>query len=342
LSLGGFVDSSSSDPSLRLPYACSQQGDFRECEPNYSRHDKASAVSVELEPWQWGEDVWRPVVEQVRAGRSLTPSAWPGGARVAVAISFDADHETPALRERLTTPGAMAAGEYGTRVAVPHILRLLDKHAVPASFFVPAVSALLHPKDLHSYLEGGHEIGIHGWIHERNTLLTQADERDLTLRSLDTIESLTAVRPVGIRTPSWDFSDHTLGIILDAGLRYDSSLMADDDPYELIANGEPTGVVELPVEWIRDDAPYFGMARYAGLRPYTAPSAVLEIWRDEFRGALAAGGVFQLTMHPSIIGHRSRLRILDELLATIVDSRAAWFATHAQIAAHVFDNAVAA
>ena len=40
------------------------------------------------------------------------------------------------------------------------------------------------------------------------------------------------------------------------GLLYDSSLMGDDDCYELLMNGEPTGVVELPVEWIRDDAVY--------------------------------------------------------------------------------------
>ena len=42
---------------------------------------------------------------------------------------------------------------------------------------------------------------------------------------------------------------------------YDSSLMADDVPYELLSNGEPTGVVELPVQWILDDYPYFGMNR---------------------------------------------------------------------------------
>ena len=34
--------------------------------------------------------------------------------------------------------------------------------------------------------------------------------------------------------------------------------MADDMPYELMSNGEPTGVVELPVEWLLDDYPYFG------------------------------------------------------------------------------------
>ena len=87
-------------------------------------------------------------------------------------------------------------------------------------------------------------------------------------------ERLTGVRPVGIRTPSWDFSANTLRIIQELGLRYDSSLMADDEPYEIVEDGEPTGVVEIPVEWIRDDAPYFNMDRYSGARPYTPPRGV--------------------------------------------------------------------
>ncbi|MEW1721982.1 polysaccharide deacetylase [Streptomyces sp. NPDC093109] len=291
------------------------------------------------EPWQWDESVWREAVGRVRAGRDLTPSHWPGGAAVAVAISFDSDHETPALRDGHTSPGLLAAGEYGARVAVPRLLALLERHRVPATFFVPAVSALLHPAEITAYRAAGHEIGVHGWIHERNTHLGHTDERDLTLRSLDTLERLAGVRPTGIRTPSWDFSHHTLGIIRELGFAYDSSLMAADEPYELLAAGEPTGIVEIPVEWIRDDAPYFAMARYAGLRPYTPPREVLRIWTDEFDGARADGGLFQLTLHPAISGHRSRAWLLDELLRHITASGPVWFATHQQIAAHVLESA---
>jgi peptidoglycan/xylan/chitin deacetylase (PgdA/CDA1 family) len=292
-----------------------------------------------MEPWQWDEPTWRGHAERVRAGRALRPSAWPGGATVAVAVSFDADHETPALRDGHTSPAAMASGEYGSRVAVPRILDLLERHEVPATFFVPAVSALLHPRDIRAFADRGHETGVHGWIHERNSLLAEADERDLLLRSIDVLEKLAGARPAGIRTPSWDFSPNTLRIIADAGLRYDSSLMADDDPYELLEEGHPTGVTEIPVEWIRDDAAYFVMARYEGLRPYTPPSAVLDIWTREFLGALDDGGVFQLTLHPHIIGHRSRLWILDELLSLIADSAQAWFTTHVGLAAYATGRA---
>jgi peptidoglycan/xylan/chitin deacetylase (PgdA/CDA1 family) len=140
---------------------------------------------------------------------------------------------------------------------------------------------------------------------------------------------------VGLRTPSWDFSRHTLAIVRELGLLYDSSLMADDEPYELLEEGKPTGVVELPVEWIRDDYPYFNMDRFSGLRPHTPPESVLGIWQAEFDGALAEGGLFLLTMHPHVIGHRSRMAMLEELIRYMRSFSGVWFATHAQVAAYV-------
>lgn len=285
------------------------------------------------EPWQWPERQWRESVEHVRAGRSLKPSSWPGGARVAVALSFDADHETIPLREGDVLPGRLSQGEYGARVGAGRVVELLGRHGIPASFYVPAVSALLHPDEVRGYVDAGHEVGLHGWIHERNMQLDADNERELAFRSADTLESLAGVRPVGIRTPSWDFSAATLSISLELGLLYDSSLMADDEPYEIVADGRPTGLIEIPVEWIRDDAPYFTMDRHSFGRPATTPRDVLTIWRDEFDLALAEGGLFQLTMHPHVIGHRSRIALLNELCEHMAaQGDKVWFATHRQVA----------
>ena len=294
--------------------------------------------SAALEPWQWPEATWRGIVDRVRAGRRLKPASWPGGARCAVALSFDSDHDTGELRQGGKSIGRLSQGQYGNRQAIPRILALLAKHSVPASFFVPAVVALLYPDEQRRVVAEGHEIGIHGWIHERNSVLPEAAERDLQMRSADTLEKITGRRPVGIRTPSWDFSPHTLAITRDMGLLYDSSLMADDDCYELTLDGEATGVVELPVEWIRDDAVYFNMDRFSTLRPYTPPSGALEIFKAEFDGAYAEGGVFQLTMHPHHIGHRSRIAMLEALIRHIRAHDGIWFATHADVVRHAKAN----
>jgi len=286
----------------------------------------------QLEPWQWSEEHWRKLVKQVRAGRRYRPNGWPDGARCAVALSFDSDHETNELRDGGKSIGRLCWGEYGSRVGVPRIRALLDRHDVKATFYVPAVSALLHPEEQRALVADGHEIGIHGWIHELNSVLPYEAERDLMMRSADALERITKVRPVGLRTPSWDFSFNTLRIQKEMGLLYDSSLMADEDCYELMLDGEPTGIVELPVEWVRDDAVYFMMHRFQSLRPYTPPPDVLEIFRREFDAAYEEGGVFQLTMHPHIIGHRSRLTVLAELVDHIASHRDVWFATHARLA----------
>jgi len=291
---------------------------------------------AEQKPWLLSPEKIQSVVSKVRAGKDLTPATWPEGAKVAVALSFDFDAETNALRDGDYSPGVLSQGEYAARVAIPRILALLDKYRIPASFFVPAVTALLHPDEIKAIMSKGcHEIGMHGWIHERNSLLSEEEERDLMKKSFATLQESTGKAPVGIRTPSWDFSPFTLKIIRELGLLYDSSLMADDRPYEILEEGKPAGVVELPVEWLLDDYPYFGFERYAAVRPHIAPTDVMAIWRAEFDKAYEEGTLFVLTMHPKYIGHRSRMAMLENLIGYMLSRKNVWFATHEEIARYV-------
>jgi hypothetical protein len=290
------------------------------------------------EPWQWSDAHWQKIVAQARAGKKLAPRIWPNGARCAIALSFDSDHDTNELRDGGQSIGRLSQGQYGNLQGIPRILDILSHANVPASFFVPAVTALLYPDEQQRISELGHEIALHGWIHERNSVLPLAAERDLMLRSADVLEKVSGKRPVGIRTPSWDFSPNTLALIYEMGLLYDSSLMADVDCYELLMDGKATGVVELPVEWIRDDAVYFNMNRFAGLRPQISPADVFDIFKREFDAAYEEGGLFQLTMHPHVIGYRSRIWILKELIAYMQAKEDVWFATHADIVRYVKAN----
>ena len=287
-------------------------------------------------PWTLTEAQIREMVQRVRAGRDLTPKTWPNGARVAVGLSFDLDNETGTLRDNSASPALLSQGEYGSRAGLPRVLALLERHRIPASFFVPAVSAMLHPDSIKAIMQPGrHEVGLHGWIHERNSQLDRATERDLLTRAAKALEAATGKRPVGMRTPSWDYSPYTIEIAKELGLVYDSSLMADDRPYEVLAAGQPTGIVELPVEWILDDFPYFWMDRSSTVRPTMTPEEVLSIWKAEFDGAYEERGVFILTMHPHVIGHRARIAMLDRLVTYIKSKPGVWFATHEEIAKYV-------
>ena len=276
-------------------------------------------------PWQWPEERVFNEVNKVRAGRDLNPDSWPDGGRVAVLLSFDVDNETVWLRNGDTGIGGLSEGQYGARRALPRVLELLDEREVPASFFGPAMSFSLAPEMIEQIQESGrHEIGIHGWIHERNNQLPGDEEKRLLVQAIERMTELMGKRPVGYRAPSWNFSDATLELLLELDFLYDSSLMADDRPYEIVANGEASGMVELPVQWILDDAPLFGPL---GQR-YANPRDVLKVWKDEFDVAYAEGTTFVLTMHPHYIGHRSRIVVLKELIDYIASHDNVWFGTH--------------
>jgi len=178
--------------------------------------------------------------------QNLSAKSLEGRRAMRVRAVFDSDHETNELRDGGKSIGRMAWGQYGNRVGVPNILKLLTRHSVPATFYVPGVVALLYGDEQRRVIAEGHEIGIHSWIHELNSVLPYEAEKDLMLRAADVLEKTTRVRPVGARTASWDFSPHTLRITKEVGLLYDSSLMADVDCYELLLDGEPTAWSSFP------------------------------------------------------------------------------------------------
>lgn len=274
---------------------------------------------------------------RVSAGRRLKPKSWPDGARVAVALSFDVDNATHALARGILGANELSVGEYGAIDGLPRILRVLEKYQVPASFFIPAVSDLLHPQMVRDILASGrHEIGVHGWIHEDLPALNnETEERRLLHDAIASLTKSMGKRPVGYRAPSWAFSQYTMRQVKEAGFLYDSSLMASDDAYEVLMAGQPTGMVEVPIGWILDDYAYFGGT--AGTLP--SPDLVLQIYQAEFDAAYEEGGLFVLTMHPHITGHRSRAAALDQLIAHMRSRPGVWFATHEQVARYVSSQA---
>ena len=280
-------------------------------------------------------DELRAQMFHVSAGRRLKPAAWPGNARVAVALSFDVDNASATLARGVLNYEVISRGEYGAVDGLPRILRLLEKHKVPASFFLPAVSAALHPNMVRDIQASAlqHEIGVHGWIHELLPALNnEAEEQRLLDQAIAYLTKVTGRRPVGYRAPSWQFSQWTPGQIKAAGFLYDSSLMASDDAYEILIDGKPSGMVELPIERILDDFPYFG-GNADGSNP--APAAVYEVFQSEFDVAYEEGGLYVLTMHPHIMGHRSRVALLDRLIQHMKNKPGVWFATHEQVARYV-------
>ena len=278
------------------------------------------------------DDQIKAAVAPMRSGRKLTPKSWPNGAKVAVCLSWDMDNETFEIAAGNTAPVVLSQGEYGATEGVQRIMALYDKYDIPGSFYIPAVSGMLYPDMIQEITKRPrHEIGVHGWIHESlPDIDDRAEEERLMNKAIEFWTKTLGKHPAGYRAPAWAFSKYTLDLIRKAGFQYDSSAMGMDEPYELVANGQPTGLVELPVDWILDDYPYFISN---GALP--APELIFKVYQDEFDVAYREGTMFMLTMHPMISGHRSRIIYLDKLIAYMKSKPGVWFATGQQIADYV-------
>ena len=230
-----------------------------------------------------------------------------------------------------TSPSAISRGEFGA-IGARRILDLLDRKGIPASFFVTGHTADTYPEIVRDIAAAGHEIGHHGYLHENPISLgSREKEREILERGFDALERAAGVRPAGYRSPSWDNSPYTIELLLEHGFRYESSLMGNDfTPYwcrvgdEIRPDGPygfgPEGdLVEMPVSWILDDFPHFENVYLAsGLLTVglSAPSKVEEIWRGEFdfMRRSVPNGVFNLTMHPQVIGRGHRMLMLERLI----------------------------
>lgn len=263
------------------------------------------------------------------------------------ALTFDFDAMSVWLGSyKSRNPSMISRGEFGA-VAVPRILDLLAKHGIPATFCIPGHTALAYPDIVRRIRDDGHEIGHHGWVHENPADFDEAGERANLDKGLDALHKVAGVTPKGYRSPSWDFSDRTIGILRDYGFVYDSSLMGGDFlPYYLRIGdsyddtsayrfGPNIDLVELPVTWLLDDFPHFEFVGgdTAGL---AAPSRVQEIWTDEFDYAHQniPGGLYNLTMHPQVIGRGHRLMMLDRLIEAFKRRKDVTFTTMLDYASH--------
>jgi len=280
---------------------------------------------------KWTDDQLRQAVAPARAGRKLTPKSWPGNARVAVCLSFDVDNESYLLARGETSPTTLSAADFGAQTGLPRILDLLDRYQIPASFFIPAVSAIIHPEMIPAILKRGrHEIGVHGWIHESLAPLEEYEEERLLNQAIDYLTKASGKRPVGYRAPGWAFSAHTLGLLRKHGFLYDSSLQAMDEPYEIVSNGEPTGLIELAIDWTLTETPYLGRG---GTMP--SPELLYQLYKEEFDGAYEQHTMFVLTLHPHVTGHRAPMHHLDKFIAYMKSKPGVWFATGEQIARYL-------
>lgn len=247
-----------------------------------------------------------------------------------VCLTFDFDAISLWLGPfKAQSPSMISRGEFGV-IGAKRILNLLDRYNIKATWFVPGHTADTYPDAVAEIYARGHEIGHHGYCHENPVLLEEAHERNILKKGVAALERVTGQRPLGYRSPSWDLSPNTIGLLLGHRFIYDSSMMGSDftpywcrqgDSFDLESPyrfGPQVDLVEMPVTWGLDDFPAFEYVSlpnklYPGLR---TPDDVFSIWIGDFdyMRQHVPGGVFTLTMHPQVIGRGHRMLLLERLL----------------------------
>jgi peptidoglycan/xylan/chitin deacetylase (PgdA/CDA1 family) len=260
--------------------------------------------------------------------------SWPDGVQAALLVGFDVDAETmwtskdPRSAER---PGVLSHGRYEIEVGLPLILDMLDRQDLKATFFVPGWVADNHPDAVRELHVRGHEIAHHGYLHDSMDGVTREYELDVIRRGTAAIERIIGSRPVGYRAPMYDVNAHTWDLLRDEGFLYSSNMMDTVWPYRHEGAGAP--LVELPVQWMFDDGPYYLLAFYPlNYRQIYPPDQVLSIWREEWDGLHELGGLMTMTLHPQITGRPSRLAALERLLDHVRAFPGVWLPTHRELA----------
>lgn len=236
---------------------------------------------------------------------------WPDGARAVALVSVNFDAETLDLKD--TSPdrlyGRFTYGRYGIRAGFPRLVDLLERHAIPATFFVCGADARRHPKLVRTLADKGHEIAARGIDLEDFAKLGD-DEHRVLRESRDILADIAGRAPVGFRAPTGEMSGDTLRHLADLGYDYDASYLDADVPYVMQA-GRKT-IVEVPASYALEDAPIYS-ARHTHER-------LKRVFQDEIAANREAGALIPITLHlRGDFGstRESRIAVLDELFTQI-------------------------
>jgi peptidoglycan-N-acetylglucosamine deacetylase len=263
---------------------------------------------------------------------------WPECVTAAAAFTFDVDAEScvlahdPAAANRMSL---MSHQAYGPRVAMPKLLRMLDRQGIRATFFVPGFTAECHPEMTRAIVDAGHEIGHHGYLHEQMQGIDRDTEARYLDRGLAALRHVAGVEPTGYRAPWWEMNWHTPELLRERGFRYDSSLLDGDAPYRLAVGEGGDTLVEIPVDWALDDwEQYAFYPGWTGSGVIESPAKARELWLLEAQAQHRQGGCWVLTNHPFISGRPSRLDSLEQLVELVRALPGMWVTTLGEIAEH--------
>jgi peptidoglycan/xylan/chitin deacetylase (PgdA/CDA1 family) len=236
----------------------------------------------------------------------------PPKLKILVSIDFDAVSGwlgTGASPE--TNLSDYSSGFFAARVGVPRLIKLF-KHlniADKVTWFIPGHSVESFPDETRQIVESGAEIGLHGYCHEDCSKLTEEQERDVLEKCIEIVTEVSGSYPRGYRAPLYTLRHHTIKLLEEKGILYDSSLALHDSKMSFLPkNGgrpltvptytpetkasswmhpihqsddpDPSGtVIEIPGNWYMEDmTPMQFWPHTSNSHGYVPAAAVEAMW----------------------------------------------------------------
>jgi len=240
------------------------------------------------------------------------------------------------------SPDDISRGLFAGEVGTPRLLELFRRNDMRTTWFVPGHSIETFPEQTKLIVEGGHEIGVHGYSHENPIAMTRVQEEAVLDRCIELVEQVSGRRPTGYVAPWWEFSTVTNELLLERGIKYDHSLMHRDfTPYRVrvgdswtkidysataeswmkpLVRGEETDLIEIPASWYLDDLPPMMFIKSSpNSHGFVNPRQLEEIWRDQFDWVHREldYAVVAFTIHPDVSGRPQVLLMLERLIEHI-------------------------
>ena len=288
-----------------------------------------------------------PVRDLVGYAQNLPVARWPNDARVAVSIIlnweegselsfFNGDGKNPqGLLETPATTGpdvrdlaAESVFEYGARVGIWRLARLLDEYQIPLTLFTTAVALERHNEFAAYVKERKHEPAGHGYRWDRMWEFTREQEREQIRLTVETIERACGQRPQGWYS-RYSPSVNTRELLVEeGGFVYDSDAYNDDLPYFTKVNDHRHLVIPYSLT--------YNDGRFATSPGYVDPSGFADHLKRAFDELWFEGEqipkMMSIGLHARLIGQPARMSALREFINYANTKGKVWFARRIDIA----------
>lgn len=270
------------------------------------------------------------------------PVVWPGNARVALVVVpvlewFPLDMNQAGYVVKV--PGGMerpypdywnyTTRDYGTRVGIQRIFKVLDDLGQPGSVAINARLAQRHPALLADITRRGWEVVAHGMdmshiVHGGTPAL---EEDALAAEALSLLRQASGQRVTGWLSPLQSESLASMDVLGRHGVAYTFDWNNDDLPVRLHADGATLYGMPYALDLNdRSSVLDFNLSNAA----YTEQlvDAFTTLWEEAGRHG---GRVLTIAAHSWLTGQPHRIRAFREALQTMLRHHGVWQATAAQV-----------